>query len=159
MLGFSESDPDFVVDPSRVEQFESETSDSAFETRIADLIRRAHEHDLALDSSAGTLYQEARDSLRRGDHYLSVMVDRALGPGPGRGAVRTLAKSALFLILIPITLFATLLTVALAVALAGALPSRHPHSGGETLGLAGGFVALAGIVWYLVRLMIRESRS
>jgi len=36
MLRFSESDPDCVVDPARVERLSREISDSDYETKVAD---------------------------------------------------------------------------------------------------------------------------
>lgn len=54
MLRFSESDPDFVVDPARVEALGNEISDDAYERKVAALAQRACEADIAADASASS---------------------------------------------------------------------------------------------------------
>ena len=155
MLRFSESDPEFVVDPARVHEFESETSDRAYEAKVAGLIRRAYERDRQLDSDAGAMYREARNCLSRGDHYLLVMVDEALGARPQRGPTRVFVRSGLLLIVVP----AAVLTLVIAVGLAGILVTGQTRSVREALPFAGGFVLFAGMSWYLIRLITREGRA
>ena len=155
MLRFSESDPEFVVEPSRVSDFEAETSDKEYEAKIAGLIRRAYEHDRGLDSDATALYRDARDSLRHGDHYLMIMVDQALKARLRSGTARVAAKSVLFLILIP----ATVLAVAIAAGLAGIVITGRTHSLSEAWPFVLGFVFFAGLIWFLVGLMLREAKS
>ena len=89
MLRFSESDPDFVVDPVRVEQLQAEISDSDYETKIADLLKRAYERDTTADTTATAKYREASEILRQGDHYLLIMIDRAIGSRLGGMAETT----------------------------------------------------------------------
>lgn len=79
MLSFSETDPEFVVDPALVERLQNEITDDAYEAQVADLLRRAWTHDVASDPNARERYGEAFGVLRQGDHYLLVMIDRALG--------------------------------------------------------------------------------
>jgi hypothetical protein len=78
MLSFSESDPEFVVSPGLVEKPQAEISDDAYEAKIAGLIERAWKRDVESDSNARTVYHEAFTVLSQGDHYLLVMIDRAL---------------------------------------------------------------------------------
>lgn len=78
MLSFSESDPEFVVSPGLVEKLQAEISDDAYEAKIAGLIERAWKRDVESDSNARTVYHEAFTVLSQGDHYLLVMIDRAL---------------------------------------------------------------------------------
>jgi hypothetical protein len=78
MLSFSESDPEFVVSPGLVEQLQGEISDDAYEAKIAALIEGAWRRDVECDSNARTVYREAYTVLSQGDHYLLVMIDRAL---------------------------------------------------------------------------------
>ena len=155
MLGFSESDPEFVVDPERLSAFESEISDQAFEAKVARLIRRAYDHDSEQDSQAPAVYRDARESLSRGDHYLLVMIDEALGPRRRGGLAGAFAKSALLLVLVP----ATALALMIAAGLAWIVLSGQAHSLRDAMPFALGFILAAGMVWYLARLMIREIRS
>ncbi len=79
MLSWSESDPSFTPDPALVEQLATEVSDEAYEGKIAGLLERSYRRDLTTDSAAGDRYREAYSVLTRGDHYLVVMIRRALG--------------------------------------------------------------------------------
>jgi hypothetical protein len=79
MLSWSESDPSFTPDPALVEQLATEVSDEEYEGKIAGLLERSYRHDLTADSANGDRYREAYSVLTRGDHYLVVMIRRALG--------------------------------------------------------------------------------
>ena len=79
MLSFSESDPEYEVDLALVERLENEISDDDYEAKVAGLIDRAWTHDVASDASARDRYREAAAVLGQGDHYLSIMIERALG--------------------------------------------------------------------------------
>lgn len=78
MLSFSESDPEFAVDSALVEKLQAEISDEDYEAKIAGLIQRSWKRDVATDSYAGNLYREAFTTLSQGDHYLLLMIARAL---------------------------------------------------------------------------------
>ena len=80
MLRFSESDPEFTVDPAMVDALADEMTDDDYEAVIAGLIQRAYARDVAQASSSRERYQSARAMIEQGDHYLLVMIDRAL-PG------------------------------------------------------------------------------
>jgi hypothetical protein len=77
MLSVSESDPEFVVSPG-LEKLQAEISDDAYEAKIDGLIERAWKRDVESDSNSRTVYREAYTVLSQGDHYLLVMIDRAL---------------------------------------------------------------------------------
>ena len=79
MLGFSESDPEYVVDPALVDRLASEISDDDYEAKVAALIKRAWKHDVESDPNARETYREALAVLNEGDHYIVIMIDRALG--------------------------------------------------------------------------------
>jgi len=79
MLSFSESDPEFVVDPALVNKLAAEISDEDYERKIAGLLKRAYQRDLARDSAACDMYREAYAVLNQGDHYLLIMINHALG--------------------------------------------------------------------------------
>jgi hypothetical protein len=79
MLSWSESDPDFGPDATLAEAQEREVPAAVFETKVAELIRRAYDHDLAADRDLRSLYRAARNKLSEGDHYILVMMDQALG--------------------------------------------------------------------------------
>jgi hypothetical protein len=78
VLSFSEFDPEFVVSPELVAQLQAEISDQAYEAKIAGLIERAWERDVESDDNARGVYSEALTTLSQGDHYILVMIDRAL---------------------------------------------------------------------------------
>ena len=85
MLSWSESDPDFTPDFALAEELEREESDEEYEAKVADLIRSAFERDLASDSEARSLYRAAYAKLGEGDHYISIIMERALGRKVRRG--------------------------------------------------------------------------
>jgi hypothetical protein len=78
MLSFSESDPEFVVNPELVERLQAEVSDEDYEAKVAGLIERSWKHDVETDSNAGKLYSQAFTTLSQSEHYLLVMVNRGL---------------------------------------------------------------------------------
>lgn len=79
MLSWSESDPDLIADPKLVEQLASELPDDAYEEKIAGLLNRGFEEDAAVDPRATAAWQHARAVLGQGDHYIAIMIDRAVG--------------------------------------------------------------------------------
>ena len=79
MLYWSESDPEFKADPAVVEQLASEMSDEDYEAKIAALLQNAFAADSAIDSRAREVWQQARSVLKQGDHYILIMIDRAVG--------------------------------------------------------------------------------
>ncbi len=79
MLSWSESDPAFTPDPRLVEELGAEISDKDYETKVAGLLERSYQRDLRSDSAAKDTYREAYSVLTQGDHYLVVMIRRALG--------------------------------------------------------------------------------
>ena len=79
MLYWSESDPEFKADPKLVEQLASEMSDEDYEAKIAALLQNAFAADSAIDSRAPDMWQQARSVLNQGDHYILIMIARAVG--------------------------------------------------------------------------------
>jgi len=80
MLSWSESDPDFTPDPALAERLAAEISDAEYESKIARLLAGAFQRDIAVGGAAAKeSYREAYAVLKQGDHYLLVMIDRALG--------------------------------------------------------------------------------
>jgi hypothetical protein len=79
MLSFSESDPEVAVDPALVAALQAEITDEDYEAKIASLIERSWTRDVEADTDARALYRDALMTLSQGDHYLLVMLDRALG--------------------------------------------------------------------------------
>ena len=79
MLSWSESDPAFTADPALVEQLAAELSEEAYEAKVAGLLERSYQRDLTSDGTVRDRYREAYSVLSLGDHYLLVMIRRALG--------------------------------------------------------------------------------
>ena len=78
MLSWSESDPDFAADPGLVEQLAAEISDSEYEMKVAGLLERSYQRDVATDPNARSMWREAYSVLSQGDHYLLVMINQTL---------------------------------------------------------------------------------
>jgi hypothetical protein len=78
MLFFSESDPEFVVDVEMVNRLEAAIPEDEYEAKIAGLFERRFAVDLARDSAALETWRQARAVLSEGDHYLQIMLDRAI---------------------------------------------------------------------------------
>ena len=78
MLSFSESDPEFVVEPESVDRLAQEISDADYEAKITRLIEQVCARDTATDPSAVEEYRKAYEVLDEGDHYLLVMLKPGL---------------------------------------------------------------------------------
>lgn len=79
MLYWSESDPSFKADPRLTAAFADQTTDEEFERKISGLLKRAFQADVAADPHARERWRRAFAVLQRGDHYVTVMIERALG--------------------------------------------------------------------------------
>jgi hypothetical protein len=79
MLSWSESDPDFVVDPNLPKQLASEMPDEDYEQKIAGLLARRFAADVGAKPEAKRQWKQAAEVLREGDHYLLIMLDKAVG--------------------------------------------------------------------------------
>jgi hypothetical protein len=159
MLGFSESDPNFVVDPSRIAAFEREVPPKDYEARVTGLLKRSFERDVAADAQAKSIYQQALAALATGDHYVLVMIEAALPPSAFRpagtsGAIGLLAGAARFLLLAVPGAIATILAAGLIWSLAS---RRLSGSGAEAAGTIALLLGLGGP--YLLWLWFRERRE
>ena len=79
MLFWSESDPEFVVDPELPERLAAEISDDEYERKIVGLLSRSFQADLERAPEAEAQWKQAADVLHQGDHYILVMLDQAIG--------------------------------------------------------------------------------
>ena len=158
MLRFSESDPDFIVDLHRVAQLEAEISDSDYEDKIVGLLERSYQRDASAGTNAQALYREASATLHQGDHYLLIMIDRALGYVPKRARskwVRGLDGVISFVVLVVPGSVAILISVGMAaMLLTGQVQSSGEMSRGGVASLV-----LGGIGYYLIHLWRRERRA
>ena len=78
MLSWSESDPESTPDVSLPAQLDAEISEEDYEAKVAGLLQRAYQRDLAAESGAAQSYKQAYSVLKQGDHYLLVMIDQGL---------------------------------------------------------------------------------
>jgi hypothetical protein len=78
MLSWSESDPDFVIDPQLPEHLASEMSDTEYEKKVAGLLARRFAAEVAVDPAAEAQWKQAAEVLHQGDHYILIMLDEAL---------------------------------------------------------------------------------
>ena len=79
MLLWSESEPDSVSDPALPERFAAGTSDADYEARVAGLLKRCFDDEVRRNPKAREQWQQAWSVLNQGDHYLLIILDRALG--------------------------------------------------------------------------------
>jgi len=79
MLYWSESDPECKADPQLVATLARQESDEEYEAKISGLLRRAFQADLTADPGAKDRWRHAAAVLNRGDHYISIMIDQAIG--------------------------------------------------------------------------------
>lgn len=83
MLSWSESDPelDWSADEATalVNELATQMSDEQYEAKIAALLKGAYEREVCSDATAKAVWKEACSKLDEGDHYIGVMIDRALG--------------------------------------------------------------------------------
>jgi hypothetical protein len=152
MLRFSESDPDFQVDPDDVMRLEAEISDTVYERKVSGLIKRSFARDIKADPGARVIYREAYAELSKGDHYLLIMLRQALGASAPHGVSQLVAKTGLFVVLVPTTAISMLFAAAL---IGSSLVNigKDPRIGAIIMAIG---LVCAGASFYLVRLMIRE---
>jgi hypothetical protein len=79
MLNWSEVEPGCVADPQVAKALAHEISDEAYEAKVSRVLEAAYEREVATDSAAKDAYRKAYSVLKRGDYYLMVMVEQALG--------------------------------------------------------------------------------
>ncbi|MGE5100282.1 MAG: hypothetical protein ACM3SX_09870 [Deltaproteobacteria bacterium] len=79
MLKWSESAADSIADPELVERLAAQISDEDYEAKIAGLLSRCYATEIDADRGAKKAWAEAFATLNRGDHYVLVMINRALG--------------------------------------------------------------------------------
>ena len=79
MLDWSAVEPGCVADPQVAEGLAGEMSDEAYEAKVGRLLGAAYDRDIALDAGAKEQYRAAYSVLKRGDYYLLVMIEAALG--------------------------------------------------------------------------------
>ena len=145
MLSYSDSDPEFEVDPDKLDAFNRETSDDEYEARIAGLIKRRYRRAMRFDPATRDRYREAYAVLSRGDHYLLPLLDTALD-----GQLRPRTGVARFgtgvLLLVP--------AAAAVLMAAGILLRGLPRAGsqGEVLALLAFSLFLGSLAYYLIRL-------
>jgi len=79
MLNWSEVEPGCVGDPALAEALASEISDEDYEAKISRLLVAAYERELSTSAAVKDSYREAYSVLKRGDCYLMIMIEQALG--------------------------------------------------------------------------------
>ena len=160
MLSFSESDPEFAVDPSLVAECEAEISDDEYEAAVTGLLQRSYEHDQASGSVARNLYRDAHAKLAEGDHYLLVMIARALAPAvtsstKSRGPIQAAGAIGTFVLLAA----PGVLGILISATLAWGLIWERTFSARQATAVAPVALLLAVGGLYLIRLWRRESRT
>jgi hypothetical protein len=79
MLSWSESDPDSVADTGIAAQLGLPISDEEYEEKISGLLARRYAADVTSNPDASAQWKQAIERLEEGDHYILIMVERALG--------------------------------------------------------------------------------
>ena len=148
MLQYSEDDPEFEADHEKMQAFEQEISDAEYEEQVTGLLRRRYRQDLRDDPRAASTYREAYQLLRRGDHYLLLMIERALG-GRLRHPFSPVNIGIGILCLVPAFVAATM---AAGILLFGLAAAESPLD--ILISLAPSLL-LAGMAYYLIHLWRR----
>jgi hypothetical protein len=79
MLRWSESAPDSVADSELAQRLAAAISDREYESKIAGLLSRSFSREVAADRHAKDAWQHAWSVLKRGDHYILIMIEHAVG--------------------------------------------------------------------------------
>ena len=79
MLMWSESAPDSVSDPELAQRLAAVISDADYESKIAGLLSAAFRREVTADSDAKDAWRQAWSVLKRGDHYILIMINQAIG--------------------------------------------------------------------------------
>lgn len=91
MLWFSADDEEH--NDELVERFERERNSDEYERRISALLRRAYERERGADPEAVAMWKDGFDVLRRGDHYLVVLLKSVMQPSTRERLRRALGRS------------------------------------------------------------------
>ncbi len=78
MLRWTETGEGFDFNQQLTDKFREEISEAKFEKKICNLIRNAYQEDINRDSSLENDYEQAYRTLAKGDHYVLVMIEKAL---------------------------------------------------------------------------------
>ena len=79
-LSWTEVEGGFEIDFDLLAEFGAETDAETYEAKVAGLLARAYEQDVAAKpSSAPRRYAAANAALEGHDHYIMIMIDAALG--------------------------------------------------------------------------------
>ena len=157
LLGFSESARDLAAANGGVEHG-GELSESRYEAKVSGLLKRSYKRDVASDPGARASYREAHSILVKGDHYLLVMIEQALGPPRSRwvlasGPLGVAVRLGLFLFFaIP-----GVISVLLAVGIGWTLVSNRPTSMRQVAELGPFLLFLGWGGMYLIRVWMREG--
>jgi Leu/Phe-tRNA-protein transferase len=79
MLSWSESDPNFKINAAMNTTFKNENTDYEYEKMIRKLMKKAFERDTKTDKILRDDWRKAYSVLKKGDHYILVMLKDALG--------------------------------------------------------------------------------
>ena len=79
MLFWSESDADFKINPKMNAAFERENTDNDYERMVVKLIKKAYHRDINTDKTLRDDWRKAYSTLKKGDHYILVMLKYSLG--------------------------------------------------------------------------------
>lgn len=109
MLSWTEdTGKDFSPRQDLTDQFEKETTQSAFEKKIVGLLKNAYISDVRREKEMSKKYRSALRALDEGDHYIAVMADRAVREGV---VSANRLKDRMSLIITAVTIMAILLTM------------------------------------------------
>lgn len=78
MLYWTETEKGFDFDQNLTNRFREEITEAKYEKKICALIRNAYKADISRDSGPRNEYENAYRTLAKGDHYVLVMIAKAL---------------------------------------------------------------------------------
>lgn len=155
MLFWSESDDEFKAGSPLPTALAAELSDEEYEAKICGLLRRRFQADLSSGTRARERWRRALAVLQQGDHYITVMVDRAVGskvkPRSQIWGVRAVPAALAAIAVGGTSLFAIRV-------MAGAFLGHEPSR--EELGFVAWVVAMAlAVIYMLLRAALGDSAT
>ena len=78
MLGWTETEGGFELNQKLIDEFDKQTTPEIYESKISTLIKHAYDSDALSEPGKGKIYRDAYHVLSQGDHYLLVMIKKAL---------------------------------------------------------------------------------
>jgi hypothetical protein len=108
MLAFTETAGGFKFDQALTDRFNASTTEAAYEKKITGLIKNSYKNDIERDDGMRQIYAKAFQVLKRGDHYILIMLGNVLEGNSSRSWVADkllLIATGIAFLLIPVLVY------------------------------------------------------